>query len=171
MSTTDQDIQRLLRNARSAERDVDGARARRAAAEGDLKTYERRLEQVRGVKSTLSGVMNGYVGDVDTAQTGIRVNFVSATSGFAHEEDVASSLLSDAERSTEQDAYGSQMHYELSLEISRCEQQIDDARRRISSAESDEAAALSRRSSCVRQARVLGDREDATINVNVKTRY
>lgn len=171
MSSTDSSINRLLGDIRGEERAIDAARASHAAAQADLERYQRRLEEVRAIKRTLSGAMNDLATDVRSAQIDAQDRLGAATSGYAHTSALTDQYQADRESSTEGDGTCSQVHDALQSEIDRCQGEIEGACSRMRSAEASEASAQSRRSSYLQSARNLADEDDATVRVNVRTRY
>lgn len=171
MASTDQRIRSLLSGVSRQEGLISSARADRAAAEGDRRNWERRLDEVSAVKRALEGRINTCSGDVSSAQAKAYSELAGATQGFSHEGTLLDAISSGKEKPTEDDALGSQMHADLLSEMDRCRDGIDAATRRIQSANSMEQRAQDQRTSLVRQARSLSESPDSTISVNVRTRY
>lgn len=171
MSSTDTTIRNLQREIGEQERAIDAARADRAAAQADLNRYSARIEEVRAVKSSLSGALNDQAGDVLAVQRDLCDLLAEATTGLSHMNNLIVTVQVDGEHRTEEDDLCSEAHAALQSEIDRCQSEIDAANERISSANAREASAQATRTSCVNCARSLADEDDATVSVNVRTRY
>lgn len=171
MSAVDNQIRTLLRKVDQLERSIDTARREYEGAANRKRQYERRISEVRHVKSMLSSSFDWSVDAIRNRQSAVKGKLESATSGLSHEGMLTSAVARDLERSTESDSYGSQMHDLLQREINRCQSEINSAQSAMSSSSSRANGACATRSSLVRQARELSRRPDAMVSVRESTRY
>lgn len=171
MSAVDNQIRSLLRRVDQLERSIDAARYEYNEAKDRKSRYERRIGEIRRIKSTLSNSFDWSVDTIRNRQNAVKSKLESATSGLSHEGTLTSAVARDLERPTEGDAFGSQMHDLLQREINRCQSEINNAQSAMASSSSRVNSSCATRSSLVRQARELSRQPDAMVIVRESTRY
>ena len=171
MSSVDDEIRRLLRQINGLERNIDSERSALRQAGEDRRKFESRLGDVEAVRSMITKTFDDEVSDVRSYQNGVKNKLRDATAGLSHEEALITSIEEDLEQHVENDSCGSQMLESLRQEIDRCESEIQEARSRENSVQSNIDWYQTQRTSLVYQARRLADQPDATVLVTERTWY
>lgn len=126
-----QQIQQSQAQLSSLNSTISGLQTSMSSAQGRLAMYQRRLSQVRAIKSSLGSTFTYQIDSINLNQTAARNGFEHAIEGYSHRDTLIDLIHADTEQLTNVDDHGVEMHSNLQSEIVRCEGEIDSAQAEI----------------------------------------
>ena len=170
-TSVDTEIRSLVSQAHAIERTIDAARREASQAESNIRRYEQRLREVQDIKRSLSNSFDGVVRSVSSRQSAARGDYSGATSGLSHEGLLVAGIRRDAEKHTEQDSFGASMHEHLQREVSRCENELNNAKASKNRQQINAENCCTKRRTLIDRARTLSRQPEATVHVRESLRY